>query len=140
MEFKKKRIFIINQKNKKNKKSDFDLIIPISGGKDGSYVTYMCKEKYNLNPLCVTVNPPLRTKLGHDNLENFKKKNINLIEVNLPYESHMQINKYGFVNHGRPLYGWLIAIFTSVLKVAKNFDIDLIMYGEDGEADRKSVV
>ena len=131
----KKEFLSLIKKIKKNKKSEFDLIIPVSGGKDGSYVTYMCKEKYNLNPLCVTVNPPLRTKLGHDNLENFKKRSINLLEVNLPYESHMHVNKYGFVNHGRPLYGWLIAIFTSVLKVAKSFNIDLIMYGEDGEAE-----
>ena len=121
---------------KKNKKSEFDLIIPVSGGKDGSYVTYMCKEKYKLNPLCVTVNPPLRTQLGHSNIETFKKeKNVQLIEINLPHETHMKINKYGLMNHGRPLYGWLIAVFTAVLKVASRFNIDLIMYGEDGEAE-----
>ncbi len=125
----------IIKKIKRSKKSEFDLIIPVSGGKDGSYVTYICRQKYGLNPLCVTVNPPLRTQLGYENIESFKKKNINLIEINLPYDSHMKINKYGLVNHGRPLYGWLIAIFTSVLRIAKNFNIDLIMYGEDGEAE-----
>ena len=67
------------KKIKRNKKSEFDLIIPVSGGKDGSYVTYICKEKYGLNPLCVTINPPLRTNLGYENIENFKKKNIHLI-------------------------------------------------------------
>ena len=121
---------------KRNKKSEFDLIIPVSGGKDGSYVTYMCKEKYKLNPLCVTVNPPLRTQLGHSNIETFKKeKNVQLIEINLPDETHMKINKYGLMKHGRPLYGWLIAVFTAVLRVASKFNIDLIMYGEDGEAE-----
>jgi len=131
----KKKFLSLVKRIKKNKKSDFDLVIPVSGGKDGSYVTYVCKEKYDLNPLCVTINPPLRTQLGHDNIENFKKKNIQLIEVNLPYDSHRDINKYGFMNHGRPLYGWLISIFTSVLKIAANFNIELIMYGEDGEAE-----
>ena len=53
--------------------SPFDLIVPVSGGKDGSYVSYNCREKYGLNPLCVTVHPPTRSEIGHLNLENFKK-------------------------------------------------------------------
>ena len=122
-------------KSLKNKKNEFDVIVPVSGGKDGSYVTYNLKEKHGLNPLCVTVNPPLRTKLGYKNLENFKKNNINLIEINLPHDSLMRTNKYGFINHGRPLHGWVISIFSAVLKVAQNFNIKAIFYGEDGEAE-----
>lgn len=120
---------------KKNKKSNYDVLIPVSGGKDGSYITYILREKYNLNPLCVTVNPPLRSKLGHQNLENFKKNNIDLIEINLPSAAHMKLNKLGFKDQGRPLYGWLIAIFTAAIRVAESFKIDLIMYGEDGETE-----
>lgn len=119
----------------KKEKNQFDVVIPVSGGKDGSYVTYNLKKKYNLNPLCVTVHPPLRTELGYLNLENFKKNDINLIEVNLPYETHMKINKYGFINHGRPLHGWVIGIFSAVIKVAGKFNIKYIFYGEDGEVE-----
>ncbi len=130
-----KELNSIFTKLKKKRSSNFDLIIPVSGGKDGSYVTHICKTRYKLNPLCVTVNPPLRTKLGVANLENFKKYNLNLLEINLPSDTHKLLNKYGFINQGRPLYGWLIGIFTSVIKVAVNFNINLIMYGEDGEAE-----
>ena len=42
------------------------------------------QKEYGLNPLCVTVNPPLRTELGHKNLENFKKSGATLIEINPP--------------------------------------------------------
>ena len=31
-------------KKNKNPNSKFDLIVPVSGGKDGSYVTYYCKK------------------------------------------------------------------------------------------------
>ncbi len=120
---------------RKSKKADYDLIVPVSGGKDGSYVTYFCKEKLNLKVLCVTVNPPLRSNLGHENLEIFKKNNVDLIEVNLPYEPHRKLNTYGLIHNARPLYGWLISIITAVRRVANNFNIDLIMYGEDGEAE-----
>ena len=122
---------------KKNKKSNsnYDIIIPVSGGKDGSYVTHYCKEKLGLNVLCVTVNPPLRTDLGFKNLENFKKNNISLIEIDLPDEAHRKLNFYGFKKNGRPLYGWLIAIFTAIINLANELKINLVMYGEDGEAE-----
>ena len=113
----------------------YDLIVPVSGGKDGSYVAYNCKYKYGLNPLCVTVNPPLRSALGYSNLENFKKSGYTVLEINLPYETLRHINTKGFVDQGRPLYGWTTAIFSAVIRVAKAFDISLIMYGENGEIE-----
>tara|TARA_B100000809_G_scaffold185656_1_gene183743 strand:+ start:7288 stop:8382 length:1095 start_codon:yes stop_codon:yes gene_type:complete len=113
----------------------YDLIVPVSGGKDGSYVSYNCKQKYGLNPLCVTVHPPTRSGLGFTNLENFKKSGYTLLEVNLPYNTHRELNKRAFVEQGRPLYGWTTAIFSAVMRVAKAFDITLIMYGEDGEIE-----
>lgn len=124
----------IVKKIKKKNKSDFDVIVPVSGGKDGSYVTYQCIKR-GLRVLNVTVNPPLRTELGYQNLENFKKNDVNLFEINLPYESHRKINKYSFINHGRPLYGWLIGIFSSIFKLALRYKIPMIMYGEEGETE-----
>lgn len=120
---------------KHRKQGGFDLIVPVSGGKDGSYVTHTCRTRFGLNPLCVTVHPPLRADIGYQNLENFKKAGVSLIEVNPPYESMRLLNKRGFIDQGRPLYGWTTAIFTSVIRIAKSFDISLVMYGEDGEIE-----
>ena len=36
------------------------------------------------------------------------------------------LNKYGFIEKGFPYYGWLIAIHTAVLRIAVNFNINLI--------------
>ena len=43
----------------KHKRTDggFDCVVPVSGGKDGSYVAYNLKHKYGMNPLAVTVTP-----------------------------------------------------------------------------------
>ena len=43
----------------KHRKKDggFDCIVPVSGGKDGSYVAYTLKHKYGMNPLTVTSCP-----------------------------------------------------------------------------------
>lgn len=132
----RKEIFVNELKTiKKSNRQEFDLIVPVSGGKDGSYVTYIMKEEYGLNPLCVTVNPPLRTELGHKNLENFKKSGVTLIEINTPEKVLQKLNKIGFIEQGRPLYGWTTAIFTGVVRIANSFNINLIMYGEDGEVE-----
>ena len=45
------------------------------------------------------------------------------------------MNIRGFVEQGRPLYGWTTAIFSAVIRLAKAFDISLIMYGENGEIE-----
>ncbi len=119
----------------RSKSGGFDLIVPVSGGKDGSYVTHTCKTRYGLNPLCVTVHPPIRSDIGHKNVENFKRAGFSLIEVNPPYETMQILNKRGFIEQGRPLYGWTTGIFTSVIRIAKSLGITLIMYGEDGEIE-----
>lgn len=46
-----------------------------------------------------------------------------------------RFNRYGFIEQGYPYYGWLMAFLTSVIRTALNFDIPLIFYGEDGEAE-----
>jgi N-acetyl sugar amidotransferase len=119
----------------KNKQKTFDCLIPVSGGKDGSYVSYMVKEKYGLNPLCVTIKPPLSSDLGMRNLHNFTESGFEHITVVPSHTGMKKINKSGFEIMGFPYYGWLIAVQTAVLQVAEKFDIDLIIYGEDGEVE-----
>ncbi len=126
----------LHKKIKKiKKKSSYDCIVPVSGGKDGSYVYHNVKKKFNLNPLAVTVNPPLPQELGEKNLSNFVNKDVSLIRVDPPYEAMRKLNLIGFEFLGFPYYGWLISIHTAVLRIAVNFNIKLIFYGEDGELE-----
>ena len=55
------------------KNGDHDVIVPVGGGKDSSYVAWVLKHKFKMNPLCVFCEPPLFTKLGQQNLNNFEK-------------------------------------------------------------------
>ena len=45
------------------------------------------------------------------------------------------LNKIGLKDKGFTYYGWLISIFTSVLKIAVSMNISLIIYAEDGEVE-----
>jgi N-acetyl sugar amidotransferase len=113
----------------------FDCIVPVSGGKDGSYVAHTLKHKYGMNPLTVTVRPALSLALGDENLTNFIDSGFNHIHISPNAKVLQKLNKLGFTEKGFPYYGWLIAIKTAVIQTALNFNIPLIFYGEDGEVE-----
>lgn len=119
----------------KSTTGNFDCIVPVSGGKDGSYVAYTLKHKYGMNPLAVTVRPALSLPIGDTNLYNFIQSGFNHIHVSANPKVLDRLNKYGFIEKGFPYYGWLIAIHTAVIKTATNFKIPLLFYGEDGEIE-----
>ena len=110
-------------------------MVPVSGGKDGSYVAHQLKYKYKMRPLCVTVIPHLPTKIGNENLENFIKCGFNHISLNPDYKLLKEFNRMGFEFAGLPFYGWLTAVHTAVVNIALKFDLKLVFYGEDGELE-----
>ena len=115
--------------------NQFDCLVPVSGGKDGSYVAYNLKHKYGMNPLAVTVTPALSLQLGDENLKSFVASGYNHISINPSYKAMQKLNKIGFIEMGFPYYGWLISIHTAILRTAIGFGINLIFYGEDGEVE-----
>jgi len=129
-----KELEVILDKHRRND-GRFDCIVPVSGGKDGSYVAYNLKHKYGMNPLAVTVTPALALELGDRNLRSFIESGYNHISMNPAHEAMRALNKVGFIDMGFPYYGWLIAIHTAVARAAIAFDVGLIFYGEDGEVE-----
>lgn len=121
----------------KHRRTDgqFDCLVPVSGGKDGSYVAYNLKHKYGMNPLCLTVTPALPLPLGEENLRAFVNSGYNHISINPAHEAMRVLNKVGFVEMGFPYYGWLTAILASPVRIATQLGIGLIFYGEDGEVE-----
>ncbi len=119
----------------KSKTENFDCLVPVSGGKDGSYVAHQLKHKYKINPLAITIRPALELEVGSKNLINFINSGYNHIHVSCNPKVLDRLNKYGFIHKGFPYYGWLIAITTTVIKMAVNLKIPLIFYGESGEVE-----
>jgi len=126
-------IKLLNKHRRNNGK--FDCLVPCSGGKDGSYVAYNLKNKYGMNPLCVTITPPLPLPLGEQNLRAFIESGYSHISISPDNEAMRILNKTGFIELGFPYYGWLMSIHTTIIHTAIGFGIDLIFYGEDGEVE-----
>ncbi len=120
-----------------NRRSDgsFDCVVPVSGGKDGSYVAHTLKTKWGMNPLAITVKPPLPTELGEANLQAFIASGFPHIALSPDPEAMRALNKRGLIDMGFPYYGWLIGIETGPLEMAGRFDCGLIFFGEDGEVE-----
>ena len=119
----------------RSKDKSFDCLVPVSGGKDGSYVAYNLKYKYGMNPLSITVNPPLPLEIGERNLKNFINSGYSHIAASAEPRTMQFLNKNGFIDKGFPYFGWLMAIQTIPVRFAVNLGINLIFYGEDGEVE-----
>ena len=115
--------------------SAYDCVVPVSGGKDGSYVASKLRDELGLRPLTVTSRPPLETDVGRKNLENFLKYNYDHVHVTPNSKAMAILNKIGFIKKGSPYYGWLTSIFSVVIKVALQNKINLVVYAEDGEIE-----
>ena len=119
----------------RSRKGGFDCVVPVSGGKDGSYVSYNLKHKYGMHPLTITVTPALSLDLGNTNLRNFIDSGYNLIQINPDANVMRILNRQGFIDKGIPYFGWLVAIQAGVVRMAINLNIPLLFYGEDGEIE-----
>lgn len=115
--------------------TNFKCITAVSGGKDGSYISHSLKTKKNIKPLAVTIRPPLEQEIGKKNIVNFVNSGFQHIHVTPDVSAMQKLDKLGFTQLGHPYYGWLISIHTAVIRIANEFNINLIFYSEDGEVE-----
>jgi len=116
-------------------KGRFDCIVPVSGGKDSSYVSYMMKEKLGMHPLCITIRPPLENEVGIQNLNNFIDHGYNHLMVTPDPLVGRAIAKESLITKGQPLHAWMISVQVAIFKCAVLFDIPFVMWGEEGETE-----
>lgn len=120
---------------KKYKKNDgsYDCVIPISGGKDSHYQTYIMKKVYDMNPLLVCAGDSFtHTKVGQRNLYNISEAfGCDLITFNLNHSTVRKMVRLAFENFGSPTWCIDRAIYTAPLHIAAMMNIPLIIYGEN---------
>ena len=79
-DLRRKELAEIFEKFKNKDGSNYDCVIPVSGGKDSTFQAYVVKEAFGLTPLCVSYHLPEFTDLGRKNLENLKKLGVDCLE------------------------------------------------------------
>ena len=111
--------------------SNYDCIIPVSGGKDSTYQTYVMKEEFGLNPLVVNFHPLDQTNIGKKNLENLKKIGVDCIEFSPNPNVYQKLARYGLSELGDFQWPEHICIFTVPVQIAVKYKIPLIIWGEN---------
>ena len=114
---------------------EYDVIVPCSGGKDGSFVAHQLKTKYRMSPLCVTWAPMVHTDLGRRNLDNFIQSGFNHVLGTSNPEITKKLTHLSFRELGDPFQPFIYGQANFPLFMAIAYDVKLIMYGENGEVE-----
>jgi len=123
------------QKYRKNN-GEYDVIVPCSGGKDSAYIAHELKFKYKMNPLTVTWAPHIYTDVGFQNLQDMiHVGNLSNITGSIPGDTHSKLTKLFFEILGDPFQPFIYGQTNFPLKIAVQYNVPLIMYGENGEVE-----
>ncbi len=113
----------------------FDVIVPCSGGKDSGYVAHVLKHRYGMHPLTVTWAPHWYTDVGRRNLDSLIHSGIDNVCFTPDGQVHRVMTRLAFVNLGDPFQPFIYGQKNFPLQCAVNYDIPLVMYGENGEVE-----
>ncbi len=126
----KDKLFKLINEVKKDK-SNYDCIIPVSGGKDSYFQTHVLVKEFNLKPLLVTYHGNNYLPEGDYNRDMMRKNfDADHIIWGPSVEVLKKLNRIGFKKMGDMNWHAHCGIFTSPFIIAKSFNIPLIFYGE----------
>lgn len=116
--------------------SNYECVIPVSGGKDSWFQTYYVKEILGLNPLLVTYNGNNYLDVGLRNLKRMRE----VFGVDHHFFSPnpqllKKMNSLCFKKMGDMNWHAHCGVFTYPVQVAVNYNIPLIFWGEHGFSD-----
>lgn len=129
----KELVDVCNKHRKSN--GEYDVIVPCSGGKDGSFVAHQLKYKYGMNPLAVTWAPLKATELGRKNLDAFIASGFNHVLGTPNPQVTRRLTNLAFEHLGDPFQPFIYGQTNFPLHMAIQNNVQLIMYGENGEVE-----
>ena len=112
--------------------SNYDCIIPVSGGKDSTYQVIRVLQA-GLNPLCVTAETDSLSEIGRRNLENLKRLGVDHVNVTTNPKVRRKLSRLALREVGDIQWAEHVTIFTIPIQVAVEKNIPLIIWGENSQ-------
>lgn len=112
--------------------TDYDCIVPSSGGKDSTFQALRMLEM-GMNPLCVTATTDHLSGIGRRNIENLKKRGVDYLEVTTNPVVRRKINRLTLTQVGDISWPEHVTMFTIPVRVAVQFNVRLIVWGENSQ-------
>ena len=113
----------------------FDVIVPVSGGKDSGWVAHQLKYVYGMHPLCVTWAPHIYTDIGWKNFQNFVASGFDVIYGFPDGKLHRKLARVAFETVGDAWQPFTYGQKAYAYHIAIKFGIPLIFFGENGEVE-----
>ena len=112
--------------------TNYDCIVTVSGGKDSTFQLYVMKELMKMNPLLLNVHNFAWSQTGLHNFNNLSETfGCDTISIHLNRKIAKKMFWKGLVKLGSPAWYWDLAVYAFPLRMAINYNIPLIVYGEN---------
>ncbi len=112
--------------------SNWDCIVPVSGGKDSTYQVIRMLQ-LGLNPLCVTSHTCDLADIGRKNIENLKHLGVDHVEFSPNPLVRAKLNRIGLTEVGDISWPEHVGIFTIPVRAAVQYNVPLIVWGENSQ-------
>lgn len=127
-----KELLQILHKYRRADGSNWDCIVPVSGGKDSTYQVVRMLE-LGMNPLCITSATCDLSLLGRKNIENLKRLGVDHVEMSPNPLIRSKLNAIGLKQIGDISWPEHVGIFTIPVRAAVQFSVPLIIWGENSQ-------
>ncbi|MBU0692446.1 N-acetyl sugar amidotransferase [bacterium] len=116
--------------------SNYDIVIPVSGGKDSYFQVHVATKILGLKPLLVTYHGNNYLPEGEYNLRRMRKVfDCDHIIVRPSERALIKMNRIGFYLQGDMNWHAHCGIFSTPIQVAVRYKVPLMMWGEHGFMD-----
>lgn len=113
----------------------YGAVVPCSGGKDSSTVAHRLWSEYSINPLCAKWAPFLYTDIGRRNFDNFVQSGFDTVVCHPNGLIHRKLARLALEFYGDPFQPFVYGQLAWPMNLAAKFGINLVIYGENGEAE-----
>lgn len=112
--------------------SNWDCIVPVSGGKDSTYQVIRVLQ-LGMNPLCVTSTTCDLSEIGRRNIENIKNLGVDYVEFSPNPVIRRKLNRIGLEQVGDISWPEHVGIFTIPVRAAVQYGVPLLIWGENSQ-------
>jgi len=116
---------------KLKKPKGYNCLIPVSGGKDSTFLSVTARDTLGLNPLCVFVEPCYCTERGDKNAKNLSKLGFDIFRFNPNQKIMPTLLKRSYLEDGQPVRAFEFMLYSVPMQMAINFNIPLAIWGEN---------